>query len=95
MYDEFQKRNTVVIAVAKEDTDLETHGKMLARFEGTPSFELAADLDDSTKRYERTAVYYIDSAGVVGQVFPSTIRHRPSWQAVLNEIDRIQSHTSN
>ena len=91
VHDEFEARNTVVIAIAQEDKDLESHGKILARL-GEPSFELAADLDrQGTARYERTAVYYIDRTGVVRQVFPGTIRRRPSWNAVLNEIDRLQA----
>lgn len=91
IHDAFESRNTVVIAVAQEDKDLESHGKILGRLGGRPPFELAADLDRrGTQRYERTAVYFIDREGVVQQVFPGTIRNRPSWKAVLNEIDRIQ-----
>jgi hypothetical protein len=64
---------------------------MLDNLGGQPPFELVADLDRrGTQRYERTAVYYIDCDGVVRQVFPSTIRARPNWNAVLNEMDRIQ-----
>ena len=61
---------------------------MLQKFDGNPSFELVADLDrKGTPGYDRTAVYLIDRDGVVRQVFPATIRNRPDWAAVLNEIE--------
>lgn len=91
MYDEFTDRNTVVIAVAQEDKDLETHAKFLTNFPSTPPFDITADLGRTkTGDYGRASTYLIDTEGVVRQVFPSMIRYRASWSAVLNEIDRLQ-----
>lgn len=91
MYDEFTKRDTVVIAIAQEDTDLESHGKFLKKFGSSgPPFDIVADLNRKrTKRYDRTTTYLIDKTGVVRQVFPMLIHARPSWKAILGEMDRI------
>lgn len=90
MYDEFQKRDTTVIAVAQEDTDLKSHGKFLKNFGSSPPFDIVADLGrKKTKRYDRTTAYLIDKTGTVRQVFPMLIHSRASWQAILNEMDRI------
>lgn len=91
LYDEFTKRETVVIAVAQEDTDLESHGKFLKKFGSSgPSFDIVADMNrKKTKRYHRTTAYLIDKTGVVRQVFPMLIHSRPSWKAILSEMDRI------
>lgn len=93
LYDEFTKRDTVVIAVAQEDTDLESHGKFLKKFGSSgPPFDIVADLNrKKTKRYHRTTAYLIDKTGVVRQVFPMLIHSRPSWKAILSELDRILS----
>ena len=51
LYEEFDKRDTVVIAVSQEDADLKSHGKFLKRFEETPPFDIVADLKrEKTKR---------------------------------------------
>ena len=42
MYDEFEDRDFVVIAVAQEDTDLAKHARMATRLKGGPRFEIAA-----------------------------------------------------
>ena len=90
VYDEFEKRDTVVIAVAQEDKDLKQHGQMAARIKPKPRFEIVADLDRvDTTRYDRTTAYLIDKTGRVRQIFPMLIHSRPSWQAVLSEIDRL------
>ena len=91
LYDEFTKRDTVVIAVAQEDTELKSHGKFLKRFGSSgPPFDILADLNrEKTKRYHRTTAYLIDKSGVVRQVFPMLIHSRPSWKAILGEMDRI------
>lgn len=91
LYDEFTKRDTVVIAVAQEDTDLESHGKFLKKFGSSgPPFDIVADLNRTkTKRYHRTTAYLIDKTGVVRQVFPMLVHSRPSWKAILAEMDRI------
>jgi peroxiredoxin len=91
MYDEFEKRNVSVIAVAQEDQDLESHAKFLKHFEPAPRFELVADIGRTqTEEYHRTSTYLIDRNGVVRQVFPQLIHHRANWMAVLHEIDRLK-----
>ena len=90
MYDEFEKRGVTVIAIAQEDTDLSSHSKFLAAFSPAPRFEIVADLKrENTPSYNRTTAYLIDRAGIVRQVFPMLIHSRPSWHAILNEIDRL------
>ncbi len=91
MYDEFTRRDTVVIAVAQEDKELESHARILKHFEGKPPFDIVADIDrKQTARYDRTTTYLIDKNGVVRQIFPALIHTRPSWFAVLNEIDGLE-----
>ncbi len=90
MYRQFKKRDTVVIAIAQEDTDLDTHGKMLKSFKGNPPFHIVADLNRKvTTRYDRTTAYLIDKEGIVRQIFPMMVHHRPSWWAIVSEIDRL------
>ena len=90
MYDEFERRNTVVIAVAQEDTDLKSHGKFLSNFEPEPRFEVVADVGRrKTKAYGRTTTYLIDKQGKVREIFPAMIHMRPTWQAVLHRIDEL------
>lgn len=90
MYPEFEKRDTVVIAVSQEDTDLETHGNLLNGFVKPVPFEIVADLNrEKTTMYDRTTAYLIDKQGVVRQVFPMLIHHRAAWPAILNEIDEL------
>jgi alkyl hydroperoxide reductase subunit AhpC len=89
MYDEFEKRNIAVIAVAQEDKDLESHAKFLQHFKPEPRFEIVADLNRSkSSRYGRTTTYLIDGEGTVRQVFPNTIHNRASWKAVLDGSSR-------
>lgn len=89
-YDKLLAHDTVVVAVAQEDKDLESHGKMLAGFDPKPRFKIVADLNHKkTKKYKRTTAYLIDKEGIVRQVFPMMIRHRPSWTAVLSEIEKL------
>ncbi len=89
-YDEFEKRDTIVIAVAQEDKELESHGRILKKFKNEPPFEIVADLNrEKTSSYDRTTAYLIDKDGVVRQVFPMLIHARPSWQAILTEVDRM------
>jgi peroxiredoxin len=90
MFDAFEARDIVVIAVAQEDKDLEGHAKFRQHFQPEPRFELAADFDKTdTKRYERTSTYLIDKTGVVRQVFPQMVHHRATWKAILNEADGV------
>ena len=70
MYDEVEALDSVVIAIAQEDRDLESHGKFHKHFKPEPRFELCADFQrNDTKRYERTSTYLIDKQGVVRQIF--------------------------
>ena len=90
MYDEFEKRDTVVIAVSQEDTDLKSHAKFLKKFKEQPPFDIVADFKrGETKRYDRTTAYLIDKKGIVRQVFPMIVHERGPWRAVLNEMDRL------
>lgn len=90
MYDEFEKRNTRVIAVAQEDSDLESHGKFLKKFKSDPRFDIVADINRAkTKKYHQTTAYLLDKTGTVRQIFPMLIHSRASWRAILNEMDRI------
>lgn len=92
IYDEFIKRDTVVIAISQEDTDLKTHGNMVTKIKPSPRFDIVADLNrKKTKRYDRTTTYFIDKQGIVRQIFPMLIHTRASWSAILNEIDRINA----
>ena len=43
----------------------------------------------ATDPYARARAYLIDKEGVVRQVFPSMLRHRAPWQAVINETRRV------
>ena len=90
MYEAFSQLDTVVIAVAQEDTDLKSHGRILRKFQSPPPFEIAADFERlKTKRYDRTTAYLIDKAGIVREVFPMLIHHRASWQAILHEVEKL------
>lgn len=93
LYDEFESRNIVVIAVAQEDKDLEKHGRFYKNFDPEPRFVIAADLErKDTTSYARTSTYLIDTKGVIRQVFPQMIHYRADWQAILNEADRLLKH---
>ena len=95
MYEEFEKRDTVVIAVAQEDKDLKTHGNILSKFKSKPPFDIVADVNrEKTGRYGRAATYLIDKKGVVREIFPALIHMRPRWQAVLNRMDELFSASS-
>ena len=90
MYDEFRKRETVVIAVAQEDTDLESHGTFLKHFGDGPPFAIVADVNrKQTPRYDRTTAYLIDKKGIVREIFPMLIHSRASWRAILHEVDKL------
>ncbi len=93
MYDEFTKRDTVVIAVSQEDKAWESAKLILKHFKKSPPFDIVADVNkEKTPRYERTTIYYIDKQGIVRQIFPMLIHMRPNWESILHEIDRLQSH---
>lgn len=89
MYDAFRERGVSVIAIAQEDTDLESHAKFLEGFEPEPHFEIVADLGRAkTAAFDHVTTYLIARDGTVQQVFPNLIRFRASWNAILGEIDR-------
>ena len=90
LYDEFKKRDTVVIAVAQEDDDLKKHKRIYKNFDGKPAFKIGADLGyKKTTAYKRTTAYLIDKEGVVRQIFPMLIHMRASWLAILDEVDKL------
>ena len=89
-YEAFAERNTQVVAVAQEDTDLEKHAQFLQGLEER-RFEIVADLNRAeTKVYDRTTAYLIDREGKVRQIFPMLIHTRPDWRAIVAEIDRLE-----
>ena len=89
-YGDFTRRDTVVIAVAQEDKDLKSHGKMHKTLKGDVPFEIVADIGlKQTGRYKRTTAYFIDKSGTVREVFPMIIHSRPSWSAILGRIDEL------
>jgi hypothetical protein len=89
MYDRFEAMDTVVIATAQEDKSLEEHGRMLNALPDQ-RFDVVADLDrEETPSYDRTTAYLIDKQGVVRQIFPMIIHARPSWEVVLDEMERL------
>lgn len=90
MYDDVEALDTVVVAIAQEDTTLADHGKFLKGFEPGPRFEILADLERAeTKAYDRTTAYLVDKEGIVRQIFPMIIHARPAWEAILGEIDGL------
>lgn len=91
MIDEFEKRDTVVISIAQEDTDLESHAKMPKKIRPKSGSYIVADLNRSeTEMYDRTTAYLIDKQGVVRQVFPMLTHFRSAWGAILGEIDAME-----
>lgn len=89
MYSRFDALDIMVVAVAQEDKDLESHGKMTAQFPDRP-FEIVADMDRAgTERYERTSTYLIDREGIVRQVFPQVIHYRADWETIITECERL------
>jgi len=94
MYNEFEKRNLHVVAIAQEDKQLESHARLPARLPDGYEFDIVADLNhEHTQQYDRVTTYYITRDGVVRQVFPQLIHHRAAWWAILNEVDRIRALT--
>jgi len=92
MYEQFEALDTVVIAVAQEDTDLEKHGQFASKFKPEPKFVLVADLNrKDTTAYDRVTTYIIDKDGVVRQILPHLLRKRGDWEAALGEVIRIES----
>ncbi|MCZ6834560.1 MAG: hypothetical protein O7G85_02185 [Planctomycetota bacterium] len=90
MYDRVEALDMVVIAIAQEDKDIESHGKFHDHFKPEPKFELAADFSRSeTGRYERTSTYVIGKDGVIKQIYPQLIHYRAHWDAVLSEAERV------
>jgi peroxiredoxin len=89
-YDEFQKLDAAVVAVAQEDKDLATHAKFLKHFDPAPRFKLTADLEGKTKgRYHQTTTYLIDKTGHVREIFPMMVHHRASWESILKRIAEV------
>lgn len=82
------------MAVAQEDETLEEHAglpRTLGERAPVP-FDVVADLGrEKTQRWDRITTYLIDRDGIVRQVFPTMIRQRPSWTAILREIDVLDA----
>ena len=95
MYDEFEERDTIVIAVSQEDASLEDAAGMAGLgADNELRFDIVADLNRTqTRRYDRTTAYLIDREGIVRQIFPMVIHVRPSWVAFLGDIDKVNEST--
>ena len=79
----------MVVAIAQEDESLEENGRILRNLK-EPPFDVVADLERRvTTTYDRTTAYLIDKEGVVRQVFPMLIHARPSWRAIVGEIEAL------
>jgi hypothetical protein len=77
--------------VAQEDETLEQHAA-LPRGLGELPFDVVADLNRAeTQAWDRVTAYLIDRDGVVRQIFPMTLRQRPSWKAILREVDVLNA----
>jgi peroxiredoxin len=89
VYDRFESLDTVVIAIAKEDADLQKHGKILSKLPDNIQFHIVADLDHKdTKRYHPTSSYLVDKQGVIRQIFPMMTHFRAHWDTILDELRR-------
>lgn len=84
----------MALAVSQEEerldaADWQPFQAGVARPDPLPSFEVLVDVERrATKAWGRTTAYLLDPSGVVRQVFPMTLRARPSWIAILAEIER-------
>ena len=82
------------MAVAQEDETLAEHaGLPRALGERAPvPFDIVADLGgERTRRWDPITTYLIDRDGIVRQVFPTMIRQRPSWTAIVREVDVLNA----
>lgn len=81
----------MVISIAQEDTDLESHGKMAKEIKPKSGSYIVADLNRAeTEMYDRTTAYLIDKNGKVRQVFPMLTHFRSAWGAILGEVDAMK-----
>ncbi len=84
----------MALAVAQEEerldeADWRSFQAGVARPDPLPAFDVLVDVERrATKAWGRTSAYLLDPGGVVRQVFPMTLRARPSWRAILAEIER-------
>ena len=87
MWSEFESRGLDVIAIAKETGKMAELEDTSGRFPDRP-FHLAGALEGvGVERYANTTGYLIGPDGTVLQVFPMETYNRPSWWAILNEVD--------
>lgn len=88
LFEQFANQDTVILAIAKEDKDLDTHGKFYGHFQPAPRFTLLADLDKQTARFRETSVYVIDKQGVVREIFPARCAHGRTGAPCSNRSKR-------
>jgi len=88
VYDAFARRGVKVIGLSLEAAEMEEHAKTLRRFPDRRFLLAGAIGGEGAERYAQTTGYLVDAEGVVLQVMPMEAYNRPSWQAVLTEIDR-------
>lgn len=89
MQDEFAKRGVRLIAVAKEMRDPGDLKKTARRYPER-TFRLGGlPQGEGLEAYANTSGFLIDANGTIRQVFPMEAFNRPSWWAILKEIDRV------
>ena len=85
---EFEKRDTIIVAVTSEERNMDEHALIANHFEEPPPFQHAPDIGrKATAAYERTSSYLIDKQGIVREVFPMEIYGRAPWWSVLRGMD--------
>ena len=91
MWDEFEKRDTVVIAIAQEDRDLKSHGQFLSKFGSDRPFDIVADIGRKlTKKYDRVTTYLIDKEGIVRHQVVNDLPFGRNVDEVLRMVDALQ-----
>ncbi|MEQ8767007.1 MAG: hypothetical protein RL885_24045 [Planctomycetota bacterium] len=92
IWSELSAHGAFAVAVAQEDKSLEEHAKFYANFGDDRPFAIVADLEGVTlESYRRTTTYLIDRSGIVREIFPGSVRLRPSWLAIRNRFAEIEA----
>ena len=89
IYDAFAQRGIQVIGLSLEAAEMKHHAKTLRRFPDR-RFALAGAIGgEGAEGYAMTTGYLVDKQGIIQQVMPMEVYNRPSWWAVLAEVDRL------
>ncbi len=74
------------MAISQEDDELAAAEGMAAKLGGDLPFEMGFDLERRvTTAYDRVTAYLIDRDGIVQQIYPMTVRARPSSVILLKD----------